>query len=71
MGKELTAGITAVLLAIVGVAVIAVIVSNNAKSASVIKAGGTSFASALSCALSPLTGAGGCGTSVSSTISFG
>lgn len=61
--------IVTVLLAIVGVAVVAVLVSNNANTGSILGAGGGAFAQALRCALSPVTG-GSCGSSVTSSISY-
>lgn len=75
MSDSLITGSVSVLLAIIGVAVIALLVSNQAQTSKVVSAGGSGFASALTCALSPVTG-GSCpqslpiGTS-SSTISFG
>jgi PRD1 phage membrane DNA delivery len=62
--------IVTVLLAIIGVAIIAVLVSKQANTGSVLGAGGSALANAISCAASPVIGAG-CGTSVSSSISFG
>jgi hypothetical protein len=75
MSNELITGGVSVLLAVVGVAIIALLVSNQAQTSSVINAGGSGFASALSCALSPVTGSA-CASSLpigtsSSTISFG
>jgi hypothetical protein len=75
MSNDIVTGGVSVLLAIIGVAIIALLVSNQAKTSSVISAGGSGFASALSCALSPVTGAQCAsapiiGTS-SSTISYG
>ena len=61
--------IVTVLLAIVGVSVIAVLVSNKANTGSVLGAGGSALAQAIGCATSPVTG-GSCGTSVSSSITF-
>jgi PRD1 phage membrane DNA delivery len=58
-----------VLLAIVGVAIVAVLVSNNANTGSVLGSGGKAFAQALGCAVSPITG-GSCGTNVTSSISY-
>jgi hypothetical protein len=72
MSSELITATASVLLAIIGVAIIAVIVSKNSNTAQVITTGGSGFASALSCALSPITGAS-CGSgipNVTSTISF-
>jgi predicted acyltransferase len=70
MGANLTAGVVSVLLAIIGVAVVATIVSNNAQTSNVIKAGGGAFSGSLLCALSPVIGGGNCGTTSSSTITF-
>lgn len=50
-------GIVTVLVAIVGVATLAVLVSPKAKTAGVISAGGTAFAQALNAATGPVTGA--------------
>jgi hypothetical protein len=46
------------LLAVVGVAVVAVIVSKNANTASVLTSAGTGFGSILNAATSPVTGSG-------------
>lgn len=51
-------GIVQVALAIVGLAILAVIVSNNANTAGVISSAGSAFASDLSAAVSPVTGGG-------------
>jgi hypothetical protein len=61
--------IVTVLLAVVGVAVVAVLVSNNANTGNVLGSSGKAFAQALGCAVSPITG-GSCGTSVTSSISY-
>lgn len=50
-----------VLLAIVGVAVLAVLVSRNANTAGVISAFGTQFNNALGAAIRPVTGVGNLG----------
>lgn len=50
--------VVTVAVAIVGVAVLAVIVSKNSDTAKVIKAAGDSFSGALSVAVSPITGGG-------------
>lgn len=44
--------------AIVGVAILAVLVSKNANTAGVIGAGGSAFAKAIGAAVSPVTGGG-------------
>jgi PRD1 phage membrane DNA delivery len=60
-------GIVGVLLAIIGLAIIAALVSPNAQTGNVLTKGAQAIANAISCALSPVTGAG-CGTSVYSTF---
>ena len=56
MGDELIKSIFTVLTAIVGVAIIAVLVSKNANTSAVISAGGSAFAQDLGAAVSPVTG---------------
>jgi len=68
--NQTATSVVTVLLAIIGVAVIALLVSNQANTSRVLGALGSGFGGALGCALSPVTGAG-CGASVSSSISFG
>lgn len=59
-----------ILLGFVGVAVIAVLVSNNAQTGGVLGSIGKSFSGSIGCALSPVLGGGNCGTQTSSSISF-
>jgi hypothetical protein len=59
MGDQLIASVVTVLTAIVGLAIIAVLVSKNANTSGVIQAGGSSFAQALTAAVSPVSGSGG------------
>lgn len=61
-----------ILMAIVGVAVIALLVSNKAQTGSLLGAGSSAFSRMLCTALSPITGkqCGGGIPSVSSTLSF-
>ena len=59
MDKELFGTLSAVALAIVGVAVIVVLVSKNANTSGVISASGSAFSQALATAISPVTGSGG------------
>lgn len=56
MSDELIRSVVTVLTAIVGVAIIAVLVSQRAQTGSVITAGGNAFSNALSVAVSPVTG---------------
>jgi hypothetical protein len=70
MTDTLLTSVTTVLLAIVGVAIIAVLVSKNATTSQVIQAGGQSFSQSLGTALSPVTGSGsftGGGATIGST----
>lgn len=72
MDDKLQNSIIGVLLAVLGVGTIGVIVSKNANTPNVIAQTGQSFAQAIACAVSPITG-GSCSngaTLVSSTISF-
>jgi hypothetical protein len=65
--------VTAVILAMLGLAVVAVIVSKSAQSGAVATAGGTSLANIICTALSPVT-TGTCGNLipyVTSSINFG
>lgn len=73
MSEKMVTSTVTVLLALVGVAIIAVLVSNNADTGNVLTTGGRAFSQSLGVALSPLMSSGGFtpqGTS-SSTISFG
>lgn len=56
MKNELLTSLVTVATAIVGVAILAVLVSKNAQTGSVITAAGTAFSSALNAATSPVTG---------------
>lgn len=62
MGDSLITAVVTVLMAIVGVAIIAVLVSKNANTTGVIQAGSQGFSGALGTALSPVTGGGGFGS---------
>ena len=56
MGEQLFTSVVTVLTAIVGVAIIAVLVSKNANTSQVISAGASGFSQSLATALSPVTG---------------
>jgi acid phosphatase family membrane protein YuiD len=56
MGDNLITSVVTVLTAIVGVAIIAVLVSNKAQTGSILTAGGNAFATAIEAAVSPVTG---------------
>jgi|GEM_PF-4558166 len=58
MGEQLITSLTAIATAIVGVAIIAVLVSKNANTSDVISAAGNAFGQDLGVAVSPITGGG-------------
>jgi PRD1 phage membrane DNA delivery len=65
MSEHLVTSIVTVVMAIIGVAIIAILVSRNANTTSVLQSAGGAFQGALGTALSPVTGAssfGGLGT---------
>lgn len=59
MGDQLIASVVTVATAIVGLAIIAVLVSKNAQTGTVIQAGGSAFSQALTAAVSPVSGSSG------------
>lgn len=71
MGEQLINSIVTVLMAIIGVAIIAVLVSRNAATSQVIQAGSQGFATDLATALSPVTGQGGFGGFTGGGFGFG
>lgn len=56
MGNELVTSVVTVLTAIIGVAIIAVLVSQKANTSQVLTAGGNAFSGALATAVGPITG---------------
>jgi arginine exporter protein ArgO len=54
--SNITASLTSVLLAIVGVALVSAIVSKNANTSAIIQTSGNAFGNSLLAALSPVTG---------------
>jgi len=73
MKGHTTTAIVSILLAVVGLAIVAVLVSRNAQTGSVLSMGGSAFSNVLCRALAPVTGSscGGGIPNVSSTITFG
>jgi len=55
--NDITNAVVTIATAIVGIAILAVLVSKNANTAGVLSAGGSAFAQALSAATAPVTGA--------------
>lgn len=63
MGDQLISSAVTVATAIIGLAIIAVLVSKNANTSNVIGAGGSAFSSALAAAEAPVTGSASMGDS--------
>jgi len=61
MGDQLIASVVTVATAIVGLAIIAVLVSKSANTSQVIQSGGNAFTSAISAATNPFSGQSGFG----------
>lgn len=61
MSDQIIGGVVTVMTAIIGVAIIAVLVGSNARTSQVITAAGNAFSSALGVAESPVTGNSGFG----------
>ncbi len=59
MSEQLVTSIVTVVMAIIGVAILAVLVSNRSNTVGVINAGASGFSTALGAALSPVSGGGG------------
>lgn len=59
MSDQLVSSVVTVLTAIIGLAVIATLVSRNANTSGVIAAGGSAFSNALSAAEAPVIGSSG------------
>lgn len=62
MGEHITTSIVTILTAIVGVAILAVILSPKAQTANVITSGGTAFSGILNAAVAPVDGGGSLGS---------
>jgi len=62
MGNQLINSVVTVAVAIIGVAIVAVLVSKNANTTGVISSASSGFSSALGTALSPVTGGSGLGS---------
>jgi hypothetical protein len=62
MSNDLITSIVTVLMGLIGVAIIATLVSKNANTAQVIQSGGSAFSGSLATALSPVTGSSGLGS---------
>lgn len=58
MGDKAITGFVAVIMAIIGVAIVAVLVSKNANTGSVLTAGGSAFSNILGTALGPVSSTG-------------
>jgi hypothetical protein len=67
MDDKLIGSTVAILTAIIGVAIIAALISKNAQTPQVLQAGGNAFSSILKAALSPITGGS---SSIGQNINF-
>lgn len=54
--NQLWSGVVAVLMAIIGIAILSVLVSKNSNTVNVLQAGSNAFSGALGTAMSPVTG---------------
>lgn len=63
--NSLWSGVITIAVAIIGVAIVATLVSKNAQTPQVIGAAGNAFAQALAAATGPVTGGGGIGNMAS------
>lgn len=66
--NNVTGSIVTVLTAIVGVAILATLVSKNAQTPKVLESFGRSFSGMISAATAPVTGAGGIGLGFNSSL---
>lgn len=71
MNSGIGQGIVSVLVAIVGVAALAVIFAPRARTSQVIEAGGGAFAQGISAAVAPVTGGGASVVSLRPVAGFG
>jgi hypothetical protein len=72
MSEQLLTSVVTVITAIIGVAILAVLVSGQANTSGVIKAASSGFAQDLQAALSPVTGGGFGGLNLGTTsLTFG
>lgn len=62
MTDQLMTSIVTIATGLIGVAIIATLVSKNAQTATVIQSGGSAFSQSLATALSPVTGSSGLGS---------
>jgi hypothetical protein len=69
MTDHAVTAIIAILTGAIGLAVIATLVSNQANTSNVIKAGGSAFSQILTAATGPVTGGGGLGSSLNNSLS--
>jgi PRD1 phage membrane DNA delivery len=58
MSDAIGSALVSIVMAVIGVAIIAVLVSKSAQTANVVSAGGTALSNVLGAALSPVTGSG-------------
>ncbi len=56
MSDDLIGAVTGIAIAVIGVAIVAILVSQQSDTSNVLGAGGQTFADMLACAMSPVTG---------------
>lgn len=61
MGDKAIGAIVGIIAGVIGITILAVIVSNQSNTANVLTAGGNAFSSILKAAVSPVTGSGSIG----------
>ena len=59
MSNEIVPAIASILAAIIGLAIVAVLVGTNAKTSTVVQAAGTAFAGIIGAAVAPVAGGSG------------
>lgn len=64
MGEKAITGVVGILTAIIGVAIIAVLVSKQSDTSNVLSSAGKAFSSILGTAVSPVSGGGGLGSNL-------
>lgn len=71
MSEKIITSIVSILIAVIGVAIVAVLVSQSAKTGSILTSGGSAFQNILCAALKPIgVSCGSLTPSVNSTVTF-
>lgn len=70
MNERLITSVAWIVMSIIGVAIVAVLVSKQSSTAGVLGSIGTELSCSIGTAVSPITGAAGCSPNVTSNISY-